>query len=75
MAYSTESGIWRNYFLTGAWRNRCEDVRRFLDSDINGDDGIRSRSGGSGCGNTGVGSLVALAALALLLFRRRSSSH
>ncbi|MCL2010937.1 MAG: MBL fold metallo-hydrolase, partial [Synergistaceae bacterium] len=22
MAYSAESGIWRNYFLTGAWRNR-----------------------------------------------------
>ena len=31
MAYSAESGIWRNYFLTGAWRNRDETIRNLLD--------------------------------------------
>lgn len=30
LAYSAESGIWRNYFLTGAWRNRSEEVRKYL---------------------------------------------
>ena len=32
MAYSAESGIWRNYFLTGAWRNRSEEIRKILES-------------------------------------------
>ncbi|MCL1892662.1 MAG: MBL fold metallo-hydrolase [Holophagaceae bacterium] len=35
MAYSVESGIWRNYFLAGAWRNRDEGVRNRLDADVN----------------------------------------
>ena len=34
MAYSSESGIWRNYFLAGAWRNRDEGVRNRLDADV-----------------------------------------
>ncbi|MCL2010867.1 MAG: hypothetical protein FWG71_10060, partial [Synergistaceae bacterium] len=32
MAYAAESGVWRNYFLTGAWRNRDERFRNLLDT-------------------------------------------
>jgi hypothetical protein len=32
MAYEAESGIWRNYFLTAAWRNRNDAVARIFDS-------------------------------------------
>ncbi|MCL2010444.1 MAG: MBL fold metallo-hydrolase, partial [Synergistaceae bacterium] len=51
MAYSAESGIWRNYFLTGTWRNR--------DSDNGG--------GGSGCaaGPFSLSALLTLAVAAL----------
>ncbi|GHV57215.1 hydrolase [Deltaproteobacteria bacterium] len=36
MAYSAESGIWRNYFLTGAWRNRDARVRELLGAESAG---------------------------------------
>ncbi|MDR1776893.1 MAG: MBL fold metallo-hydrolase [Desulfovibrio sp.] len=32
LAYSAESGIWRNYFLAGAWRNRSKTVADLLKS-------------------------------------------
>jgi alkyl sulfatase BDS1-like metallo-beta-lactamase superfamily hydrolase len=36
MAYAAESGIWRNYFLTGTWRNRDEEYRKLLNMQITG---------------------------------------
>ena len=59
MAYSTESGIWRNYFLTGAWRNR--------DAAHRGDGG-----GGGGC-NAGFGIFGVLVLTAALWTTRRRS--
>jgi Synergist-CTERM protein sorting domain-containing protein len=60
MAYSIESGIWRNYFLTGAWRNRSDEVRKFLDSD--GGNVVGSNSGGCD-GGFGVWALFLISAL------------
>ena len=67
MAYAAESGIWRNYFLTGAWRNRDEAFRKFLEG--GGDDGS---GGGSGGCDAGLGALgIAVLALAYSLRRMR----
>jgi alkyl sulfatase BDS1-like metallo-beta-lactamase superfamily hydrolase len=65
MAYSAESGIWRNYFLTGAWRNRDEEFRKLIDD---GDDGGGNTGGDGGC-QTGLG-LGALLLIAALIFPR-----
>jgi alkyl sulfatase BDS1-like metallo-beta-lactamase superfamily hydrolase len=34
MAYGAESGIWRNFFLTAAWRNRDKTAAALLDSPV-----------------------------------------
>ena len=34
MGYAAESGIWRNYFLTGAWRNRSNTLRSILEMPV-----------------------------------------
>jgi alkyl sulfatase BDS1-like metallo-beta-lactamase superfamily hydrolase len=36
MAYSAESGIWRNFFLSGAWRNRDARVHELLGAESAG---------------------------------------
>jgi alkyl sulfatase BDS1-like metallo-beta-lactamase superfamily hydrolase len=47
LAYSAESGIWRNYFLTGAWRNRDETVANRLKAEAaatTGPDSVKNLS-------------------------------
>jgi alkyl sulfatase BDS1-like metallo-beta-lactamase superfamily hydrolase len=61
MAYSSESGIWRNYYLTGAWRNRSGD----------GNGGVRSGGGGCSAGVGPFGAAVLLAALCWVRSRAR----
>jgi alkyl sulfatase BDS1-like metallo-beta-lactamase superfamily hydrolase len=47
LAYSAESGIWRNYFLTGAWRNRSSTIAGILKASTSvttGPDSVRNLS-------------------------------